>query len=64
MLDDGRVPGVRSIIADRDNSFWLSNTLHRYKVGPDSAAQDEEAPDEKLGGRGDAIPLLHVVCDR
>lgn len=31
-LDDGRVPGVRSIIEDKDGNFWLSNILNRYKV--------------------------------
>jgi len=31
-LDDGRVPGIRSIIEDKDGCFWLSNVLNRYKL--------------------------------
>ncbi len=32
VLDDGRVPGVRSIIEDKDGNFWLSNILSRYRI--------------------------------
>lgn len=31
-LDDGRVPGVRSIIEDNEGFFWFSNVLHKYKI--------------------------------
>lgn len=31
-LPDGRVPGVRSMIEDRDGNFWLSNVISRYKI--------------------------------
>jgi len=31
-LDDGRVPGVRSILEDKDGNFWLSNILGRYRM--------------------------------
>ena len=31
-LSDGRVPGLRKVLEDRDGNFWLSNILHRYRV--------------------------------
>ena len=31
-LPDGRVPGVRSIIEDKDGNFWLSNFISKYKI--------------------------------
>lgn len=31
VLDDGRVPAVRSIIQDKDGYYWLSNSLSRYR---------------------------------
>lgn len=32
VLDDGRVPGVRSIVEDKDGNFWFSNILSRYSI--------------------------------
>ncbi|MEO1258678.1 MAG: two-component regulator propeller domain-containing protein [Bacteroidota bacterium] len=32
VLDDGRAPGIRSIIEDKDGNFWLSNILSRYRM--------------------------------
>lgn len=53
VLDDGRVPGVRSIIEDRDRHFWLSNTLHRYSLRQRSAVGGESVlAYEKLDGVG------------
>ncbi len=34
-LPDGRVPGVRSMIQDKDGYFWLSNFYYKYKINPD-----------------------------
>ncbi len=31
-LPDGRVPGVRSMIQDKDGYFWLSNFYSKYKI--------------------------------
>ena len=31
-LPDGRVPGVRSMIEDRDGNIWLSNFISKYKI--------------------------------
>lgn len=33
-LPDGRVPGVRSMIEDKDGYFWLSNFYSKYKINP------------------------------
>ena len=33
-LPDGRVPGVRSMIQDREGYFWLSNFKSKYKITP------------------------------
>lgn len=34
-LPDGIVPGVRSIIQDKDGYYWLSNFYSKYKINPD-----------------------------
>jgi ligand-binding sensor domain-containing protein len=34
-LPDGRVPGVRSMIQDKDGYFWLSNFYSKYKINAD-----------------------------
>jgi ligand-binding sensor domain-containing protein len=34
-LPDGRVPGVRSMLQDKDGYFWLSNFYSKYKIDPD-----------------------------
>ncbi len=31
-LPDGRVPGVRSIIEDKDGNIWLSNFISKYRI--------------------------------
>lgn len=33
-LPDGRVPGVRSLLQDKDGYFWLSNFFSKYKINP------------------------------
>ena len=33
-LPDGRVPGVRAMIQDKDGYFWLSNFYSKYKIDP------------------------------
>ena len=35
-LPDGRVPGVRSMIQDKDGYIWLSNFYSKYKVNANS----------------------------
>ncbi len=36
-LPDGRVPGVRSMIQDKDGFIWLSNFYSKYKINNDSS---------------------------
>ncbi|MFK7775437.1 MAG: two-component regulator propeller domain-containing protein, partial [Saprospiraceae bacterium] len=45
-LPDGRVPGVRSMLEDKDGYFWLSNFISKYKV----IDQDGTVKYEKLKG--------------
>ncbi len=40
-LDDGRVPGVRSMIQDKDGYFWLSNFISKYKVNEDGTGYEK-----------------------
>lgn len=55
-LEDGREPGVRSIIQDADGYFWLSNFKSKYRINPDSLTYtrtkaveiDEEVEKDKL----------------
>ncbi|MCB0639661.1 MAG: hypothetical protein KDC54_23720 [Lewinella sp.] len=55
VLEDGRVPGVRSIIEDKDGNFWLGNILHRYRLlpaGTNGAPAYEKLPGiERVAGR-------------
>ena len=34
-LPDGRVPGVRSMLEDKDGHLWLSNFISKYKINDD-----------------------------
>ncbi|MFK8008230.1 MAG: two-component regulator propeller domain-containing protein [Saprospiraceae bacterium] len=45
-LPDGRVPGVRSMLEDKDGYFWLSNFVSKYKI----IDQDGTIEYEKLKG--------------
>ena len=35
-LEDGREPGIRSILEDNDGNIWLSNFISKYNVEPSS----------------------------
>lgn len=35
-LPDGRVPGVRSMIEDKDGNMWLSNFISKYSINEDA----------------------------
>ena len=39
-LPDGRVPGVRSILEDKDGYFWVSNFISKYYI-PDSKTSNQ-----------------------
>jgi ligand-binding sensor domain-containing protein len=50
VLDDGRVPAVRVVIEDKNGDFWLSNTLHRYRMHPKDSATQQTLVYDKLPG--------------
>ncbi len=61
-LPDGRVPGVRSILEDRDGYYWLSNLLHKYRV----FSENTDLSYEKINGIdnlekriGDRLPYFN-----
>ncbi len=35
-LADGRVPGVRSLLEDKNGDFWLSNFISKYRIREDN----------------------------
>jgi ligand-binding sensor domain-containing protein len=41
-LPDGRVPGVRSMIEDREGNFWLSNFISKYRISDTDASVQYE----------------------
>ena len=45
-LPDGRVPGIRSILEDKDGYIWLSNFVSKYKINE----LDSKVNYEKLNG--------------
>ena len=50
VLDDGRVPAVRSIIEDKEGNFWFSNILYRYKIIKPLLKGQSKIDYEKLPG--------------
>lgn len=43
-LPDGREPGVRSILEDKDGNIWLSNFISKYRINSDVPTQYEKLP--------------------
>jgi ligand-binding sensor domain-containing protein len=41
-LPDGRVPGVRSMIEDKDGNLWLSNFISKYKISTKNSVTQYE----------------------
>ena len=41
-LPDGRVPGVRSILEDKNGSMWLSNFISKYRISDKDSVVDYE----------------------
>lgn len=52
-LEDGRVPGVRSILEDKNGYFWLSNFISKYKI-----VSEDSIKYEKLEGINTSNDLL------
>ena len=42
ILDDGRIPGLRSMVEDKDGNFWLSNFISRYKINVEIGTTEYE----------------------
>lgn len=62
ILEDGRVPGVRSMLEDKDGNFWLSNFISKYKIiESDSSSTYEklEGTDMSNGDFDDLLPYFN-----
>ena len=46
-LPDGRVPGVRSMLQDKNGYFWLSNFISKYKIEPSNLQYEKVKGIEK-----------------
>lgn len=46
ILEDGRAPGIRSMVQDKEGNFWLSNILYRYRI----REEGDKTTYEKLKG--------------
>lgn len=51
-LEDGRVPGIRSIIEDKNGEYWLSNTRFKYTIDRSHGFQYE-----KTNGQTGAVKM-------
>ena len=61
-LPDGRVPGVRSMIEDKDGNIWLSNFLSKYKIIENTDQTTYEklvAVDNSAGHFDDQLPYFN-----
>ncbi len=46
--------GIRSIFEDREGSFWICNTQHRYKMDLEATAKSDRLQYQKVKGIGNA----------
>ena len=61
-LPDGRVPGVRSMLEDKDGNFWLSNFISKYRIIENEAGATYEklvAIDPSTGQFDDKLPYFN-----
>ena len=61
-LPDGRVPGVRSMIEDKDGNFWLSNFISKYRIHDDDSIVGYDrlaGVDQSNGHFQDRIPYFN-----
>lgn len=47
-LPDGRVPGIRSILQDKNGYYWLSNFISKYRINPDASKGYDKLTAEDL----------------
>jgi len=62
-LPDGRVPGVRSMIEDKDGNLWLSNFISKYKISDKDGVLSYEkltGVDMSKGQFQDRIPYFNA----
>lgn len=62
-LDDGRVPGVRSILEDKNGDFWLSNFISKYKINETAGQVSYEklvGADMSKGQFDDRLPYFNA----
>lgn len=61
-LPDGRVPGVRSMLEDKDGNIWLSNFISRYKIKEENNTttyEKLEGVDPSKGYFEDRLPYFN-----
>ncbi|MGJ8664762.1 MAG: ligand-binding sensor domain-containing protein [Patiriisocius sp.] len=59
-LEDGRVPGVRSMIQDKNGYYWLSNFISKYKVNEDGTGYEKlQGIAKKSGYFKDRLPYFN-----
>ncbi|MEO1518853.1 MAG: two-component regulator propeller domain-containing protein [Bacteroidota bacterium] len=58
-LEDGREPGVRSIVEDQDSNIWLSHTLYKYAITSESTY--EKLPGIDLSKQAVSIELPYYL---
>jgi len=54
IVPNGGSFGIRSIFEDREGSFWICNTLHRYVFDIDKTEKNDRLQYQKINGIGDA----------
>lgn len=58
-LEDGREPGVRSIVEDKDGNIWLSNIRYKYKITSENTY--EKLPGINLSEHNVSIELPYYM---
>lgn len=59
-LKDGRVPGVRSMLEDKNGYMWLSNFKSKYKINSNSEGYEKiKTADHIQKSTGDKLPYFN-----
>ncbi len=61
-LPDGRVPGVRSMLEDKDGNMWLSNFISKYNIqdiDPIATYEKLKGVDVSIGPIKDRLPYFN-----
>lgn len=67
MAPNGGLFGLRSVIEDKDGVYWICNTKHRFRVGPENAGEKvaytrEDGIDVNLSG-GEEVYFQGALAD-